>query len=75
VHEATGYQTIVAFDAGNLLSVALVIRAKHPRAKIVICADNDVETPGNPGVTAATRAAKAIRGLLAVPTFEKGITC
>jgi putative DNA primase/helicase len=71
IHEATGYHAIVAFDAGNLLSVAEAIRAKHPAAKIILCADDDAETEGNPGLTAATRAAKAVRGLLAIPSFGK----
>jgi len=75
IYAATGYHTIVAFDTGNLLSVSETIRAKHPTAKIVLCADNDIETEGNPGLTAATRAAKAVRGLLAIPSFGKRIPC
>jgi putative DNA primase/helicase len=75
IFSATGYHTVVAFDAGSLLSVAETIRTKHPTAKIILCADNDGETEGNPGLTAATRAAKVVGGLLAVPTFGKGIPC
>src|SRR5262249_27530129 len=41
VHEATGYAVAVAFNAGNLLAVALALRDKLPAARIVICADND----------------------------------
>lgn len=75
IYAATGYHTVVAFDTGNLLSVSETIRAKHPAAKIILCADDDAETEGNPGLTAATRAAKAVRGLLAVPSFGKRIPC
>jgi putative DNA primase/helicase len=75
IYSATGYHTVVAFDTGNLLSVSETIRTKHPAAKIILCADNDTETEGNPGLTAATRAAKAVRGLLAVPTFGKRTPC
>lgn len=31
----------VAFDAGNLLDVARVVRARHPHAHILFCADDD----------------------------------
>jgi putative DNA primase/helicase len=75
IFEATGYQTVVAFDATNLLSVSEAIRAKHPTTKIVLCADDDAETESNPGLTAATRAARAVRGLLAVPSFGKRMPC
>lgn len=70
VHEATGHAVAVAFNAGNLLSVAVTLRAKFPNAKIILCADNDRFTPGNPGVASATEAARAVSGLLAVPRFD-----
>lgn len=41
VFEATGYMCVVAFDCGNLKPVAEVWRKKLPKARIVICADND----------------------------------
>lgn len=68
---ATGQAVAVAFNAGNLLPVALALRAKFPRMRMVVCADNDRFTPGNPGVTAATAAAKAVRGLVVVPQFPE----
>lgn len=71
VHEATGYQVMVAFDAGNLLRVAETIRKKAPDARIVLCADDDAATDGNPGLAAATYAAQVVRGFLAVPNFGK----
>jgi len=67
--EATGFAALVAFDAGNLLPVAVNIRAMFPDACIVLCADNDQWGDDNPGLTVATAAAEAVGGLLAVPYF------
>jgi len=69
LHEATGYPVAAAMNAGNLLNVAKAWRAKYPRVRIVICADDDTETAGNPGMTKATEAARAVGALLAVPDF------
>lgn len=69
IYEATGHATACAFDAGNLEPVARALRGKFPRLRLILCADNDA-TPGNPGVRYAEAAAKAVRGFLAVPTFE-----
>jgi putative DNA primase/helicase len=67
VHEATGRPTAVAFDAGNMIHVARALKAAHPDALIVLCADDDKGTKGNPGIEKATAAAKAARGVVAVP--------
>jgi putative DNA primase/helicase len=69
IYRDTGHATAVAFDAGNLKPVARALRQKFPRLTLVIAADNDTETPGNPGVTAAQDAARAVGGVLAVPKF------
>ena len=69
IYESTGHATAVAFDAGNIKPVAQAIRRKFPALCLVICADNDTETVGNPGLTAARDAARAVRAALAVPTF------
>ncbi len=69
LYQATGYPTIVAFNAGNLEPVASAIRAKYPDHTLVLCADNDYRTAGNPGLTAAKKAASAVGGLVAVPEF------
>lgn len=70
VFEATGHATACAFNAGNLAPVARALRAKFPTLRIVICADMDTATPGNPGLTKAWEAARAVNGWVAVPTFE-----
>lgn len=63
----TGYSIYVAFGAGNLMAVAKGLRKKHPASRIIIYADNDHKTEGNPGVTKGKEAAKAIFGDLSVP--------
>jgi putative DNA primase/helicase len=70
VHNATGYPVLVAFDAGNLKPVAEIVKAKCPHLKIIICADNDQWTLGNPGLVKATEAARAVNGLLVIPVFQ-----
>ncbi|AKH38219.1 MULTISPECIES: DUF3987 domain-containing protein [Nitrosomonas] len=69
IHQATGYTVTIAFDAGNLLPVAQALRKKYPKARLVICADDDYRTEGNPGVTQAREATRAVGGLLAIPYF------
>ncbi|MDO8320606.1 toprim domain-containing protein [Rhodoferax sp.] len=71
LHQATGAAVAVCFSCGNLLAVALALRSKFPRLRLVLCADNDTETPGNPGVTKAREAAKAVGGYLAVPVLSR----
>jgi putative DNA primase/helicase len=71
IHEATGYPVAVAFNAGNLEAVARALRAKLPDLPLLICADDDIDTAGNPGLTKATAASLAVAGLLAVPDFGK----
>lgn len=69
VHQATGHAVAIAFDSGNLLPVAQGIRSKLPEIKIILAADDDHTTKGNPGLTKATEAARIVGGLLAVPVF------
>lgn len=69
LHEHTGHQTVVAFDAGNLKAVALAVRKLQPDAKIIVCADNDRFTPGNPGLSKGREAAMAAKALLSIPPF------
>jgi putative DNA primase/helicase len=73
IHAATGYPVAVAFDAGNLGPVATTMREKFPNLPLILCADDDQRTEGNPGITKATEAARSVGGLLAVPDF--GTSC
>ena len=70
LHEATGHAAVMAVDAGNLKPVALAIRGLYPGKPIVLCADNDRHTAGNPGLAKATEAAQAAQASLAVPEFQ-----
>lgn len=70
VYEATGGTVVVAFNAGNLVPVARLIRKCYPEREIVICADNDAWTDNNPGIEKASEAARAVNGLLAAPEFK-----
>ena len=72
LHQATGAAVAVCFNCGNLLPVAKALRGKFPRMRLIVCADNDSHTPGNPGVTHARAAARAVGGFLAVPQFKGG---
>jgi len=69
IHEATGNPVIAAFDASNLRKMAEAVRTKQPDAVIVLCADDDYQTEGNPGLSKAIEASQAVGGLLASPVF------
>ena len=71
LHECTGHAVAVAFNAGNLEAVTIALHAKHPKLKIIVAADDDYLTAGNPGLTNATAAAQAVGGFLAVPQFPE----
>lgn len=68
LYEATGHATACAFNAGNLVPVARALRIKFPGLRIIVCADNDAQVFGNPGLTKAWEAARAVRGWVAYPT-------
>lgn len=67
---ATGWRGAVAFDAGNLGEVARALRRAYPGVRLVLLADDDHATRGNPGVTKARAAAQAVHGLVAIPRFQ-----
>ena len=67
VHEATGHMVLVCFDKSGLMPVARSLRKRAPDAWIVIAADNDTHTDGNPGLTAARKVAEEVGCLVAVP--------
>lgn len=66
------WATVTAFDAGNLLEVAVEIRKLHPDALIVILSDDDHQTAGNPGRQKAREAAERVGGRVAYPAFRDG---
>jgi len=71
LYQATGQAVAVCFSAGNMEAVARALRSKFPRIKLILCADDDFQTPGNPGLTKAREAARAVHGFVAVPKFNQ----
>lgn len=75
VHECTGRPAAVAFDAGNLAAVARELRRLHPAALLVLIADNDHATEAatgrNPGLEAADKVARAVRGVAVWPELAE----
>lgn len=69
LHMATDLPVVCAFDAGNLLPVVTALHKRYRKVKILICADDDSFTEGNPGVTAASTAALAVNGAWVRPVF------
>ncbi|MGP5711272.1 toprim domain-containing protein [Vreelandella alkaliphila] len=74
LHEATGYAVAAAMNAGNLLPVAKSLRERYPTQPIIVCADNDHGTAGNPGVTKGKEAASAIGARCVWPETHEGVT-
>jgi|WetSurSiteA1Bulk_404760.scaffolds.fasta_scaffold00106_8 putative DNA primase/helicase len=64
LQQQTGLQVFIAFDAGNLINVAKIVRAKNPDAEMIIAGDNDVSGTGQ---TAARAAALAVSGKYLIP--------
>lgn len=60
---------LAAIDAGNLAAVAKATRQAWPTLEVVICGDDDRQTKGNPGKTAARAAADAANCRFALPKF------
>ena len=71
IHEATGHCVHIAFNCHNLKSVAESIRKAHPDTDLIIAADDDWKTEGNPGMTKATEAAMSYGAKLAIPTWPE----
>lgn len=70
IHKATGHCVFVAFDRINLAPVASALRSVYS-SPIVICADNDQFTAGNPGLTdALATASMVINCRVVYPEFK-----
>ena len=68
IHDITGECAAAAMNANNLMAVALKIATHAPaEIEIIIAADNDHKTKGNPGLTKATEAAQAIGAKIVNP--------
>lgn len=65
----TGAATIAAMSRTNLLPVAQAFRRRHPYRRIIVVADNDHHTAGNPGIFDAAATAVATGADLWWPQF------
>lgn len=70
LHCASGLPVVVAFNAGNLKSVAAGLRLRYPHAALVVCGDDDRWTDGNPGKSKGAEAAAAVGGFAVFPLFD-----
>ena len=64
VHHLTAETVMVALSSVNLLSLASLVRQKHPACQIVLAADRDLSGDGQ---SKATAAADACEGIVALP--------
>lgn len=69
IHVCTGLAVAAAFSCGNLSSVAKALHQAYPHLHLLVAADDDYNTEGNPGVTAARAAALSVGGSVVVPHF------
>jgi putative DNA primase/helicase len=74
LHEALNMPVVVAFNSGNLPTVAEAIREKYPNKLLLIAGDNDhtKSSEKNVGVLKAQEAAKKVGGHVLLPKFENG---
>lgn len=73
IHQITGHAVAIAFNARNIIEVAKNLRSKYPDYDLVIAADNDRFTTGNPGVTCARQAADITGAEILIPNFPEGV--
>ncbi|MCW1936644.1 toprim domain-containing protein [Pseudomonas sp. MDMC_285] len=70
LHAHTGDPVVCALSAGNLKAVAIAMRERYGAAlDLVIAGDDDRQTQGNPGRTAANRAANAAEARVVFPEW------
>ena len=60
---------LAAVDCGNLQTVTTGARNRWPDADLIVCGDDDRQTPGNPGAAAARAAALAAGARFALPDW------
>lgn len=69
IFEITKYTVVCCFNCNNILAVTRLIRTKFPKAEIIIAADNDAFTIGNPGLAKGRDAATKCSVDLVYPDF------
>ncbi len=69
IQEETGATVACAMNAGNLLAAGQRLQRQHPEAVLIVAGDDDRMTDGNPGHTAAIKAAAALGCGLVFPEW------
>ena len=72
IRAATGALTVCSMDSTQLGNVAAYVRSLLPSARLVIAADDDHKTTGNPGAKAARIAAERTGAEVRSPIFPEG---
>lgn len=73
IHESTKMSVVVAFDAGNLVSACLELKAKFPLVRFVVAADNDQFNKENAGLKAAQNCKVKAGFEFVYPEFSNGL--
>ena len=71
VHQLEAISVFTAFNAGNLVRVALAVRGRLPHARITVAGDVD---PSGVGQANAEEAARAVAGLVSLPPLTSAET-
>ncbi|MBY4841272.1 LPD7 domain-containing protein [Pantoea sp. DY-5] len=79
LHMVTGHPVVMTIDAGNMETVASVLKARYPDSPHLFMADVDHTKDVNKGVLSANRAAAATGGAVLLPDLtaaeiERGFT-
>lgn len=70
IHADSGAAVACAMNAGNLLAVGQRLQRQHPNAVLILAGDDDRQTEGNPGKTAAIKAAATLGCSLVLPPWS-----
>lgn len=72
IHEATGLRVLVCFDCHNMVTVADDVRRSGYIGRVIIAADNDRGSEGNPGLSAAEKIREEFGYVYVYPDFADG---
>ena len=70
IHAETGAAVAAAMNAGNLLAVGQRLQRQHSDAVPIVAGDDDRQTEGNPGKTAAIKTAATLGCGLVLPPWS-----
>jgi putative DNA primase/helicase len=71
IHAESGAAVACAMNAGNLLEVGQRLQRQYPDIVLIVAGDDDRQTEGNPGRTAAVKAAVALGCGLVLPQWPE----